>query len=66
MLLDIAESLWMAKGPVKQVLCDYRAAVEQSWAAGGTGPMKFSDYVGKQMKRKSIQSVSAQPKERTA
>jgi len=66
LLLDIEESLGMIQVPSEKALRDYRAAVEDTWEDGGTGPMKFSEYLAGQLERKPIQSASAHPKKRSA
>ncbi len=66
LLLDIEESLGMIQVPSEKVLRDYRAAVEDSWEDGGTGPTKFSEYLASQIEQKPIQSASVHPKKRSA
>jgi len=66
LLLDVEESLRKWKGSPEKILREYRAAVEESWEDGGTGPMKFSEYLARQSERKPTQSASVHRKEQSA
>ncbi len=66
LLLDTEESLREVRGAPKQLLRKYLRAVEKAWQDDATGPMKFSEYLARQPKRKPSQTVSARRKELSA